>query len=145
MIEEQQEIINFFEEDTTMPDFFKEEKVRHWLLRIARTYGKEIKNINYIFCSDEYLLQINKEYLDHDYYTDIVTFPYQEGDYIESDIFISIDRVKDNSTQLNTEYNNEFHRVVAHGLLHLCGLGDKTSKEQQEMRQAEDLAISNLI
>lgn len=127
-----------------MPDFFEEEKVRHWLFNTAAQFGKSIKTINYIFCSDKYLLQINKEYLQHDYYTDIITFPYQEGDIIESDIFVSVDRIKDNASTIGTPFNQEFHRVIIHGLLHLCGIKDKTEEDAKKMRNAEEKALTVL-
>lgn len=136
------EQINFFSEDISLPDFFNEEKIRHWLIGLVNSYKKEIENINYIFCSDDYLLQINKEYLNHDYYTDIITFPYQEGNIIESDIFISLDRIKDNASTLSQDYMSELLRVIAHGILHLCGLKDKTDQEAKMMREAEEAALA---
>ncbi|HRD08546.1 MAG TPA: rRNA maturation RNase YbeY, partial [Saprospiraceae bacterium] len=100
--------------------------------------------INYIFCSDDYLLQINQEYLQHDYYTDIITFPYQQGKNIESDIFISLDRVRENAAEFaDGDYARELLRVIAHGLLHLSGYGDKTDEEALKMRAAENKAIES--
>lgn len=112
-----------------------------WLENIAASQDKKITQISYIFCNDEYLLEINKEYLNHDYYTDIITFPYKQGREIESDIFISIDRVKENANTFDSTFEKELLRVVAHGLLHLIGYKDKTDEEGKEMRKKEDWAI----
>ena len=136
-----EELIQFFEEDITMPDFFSEEKVRHWLFKVAGTYHKEIDSITYIFCNDSYLLDINRQYLDHDDLTDIITFPYDESDHLQADIFISIERVADNAHMLGTSYEEELHRVMVHGLLHLCGIKDKTDEDACKMRAAEDAAL----
>lgn len=114
-----------------------EERYTRWILQIALQQHKQLAGINYIFCSDEYLLNINKEHLDHDYYTDIITFPIQDEPII-SDIFISIDRVKDNANTLNIAFDDELRRVMAHGILHLCGYGDKSAEEAQIMRSKED-------
>ena len=133
--------IQFHFENKSMPDFFDQEKIRHWLLDLILSFGKDLDYINYIFCSDDYLLEINKTYLNHDYYTDIITFPYNQDDRIESDIFISLDRVIDNSSDLNVLYRDELHRVMAHGVLHLCGLTDKSKEEASIMRKAEDEAL----
>ncbi len=134
--------INFFWEGITTPDFYDEVKIRRWLFLIADQYDKSIKTLNYIFSSDDYVLEINKTYLQHDYYTDIITFPYQEGEFLESDIFISIDRIVDNASTLKIPVQDEFIRVISHGLLHLCGLKDKSEQEQKEMRKAENEAIA---
>lgn len=135
------ECINFFEEDIKSP-LFNTEKVKAWLINITKKNSKKIKEINYIFCSDEYLLKVNIEYLDHDYYTDIITFDNSEiDDVIEGDIFISLDRIKDNSNSLNESFDNELLRVLAHGLLHLIGFNDKTNEDQEEMTKQENLAL----
>lgn len=135
------ECINFFEEDINLP-LLNTEKVKVWLINITKNNSKEIEEINYIFCSDEYLLKVNIEYLDHDYYTDIITFDNSEiEDVIEGDIFISLDRIKDNATSLNQSFDNELLRVLAHGLLHLIGFNDKTDEDQEEMTKQENLAL----
>ncbi|MDF1698535.1 MAG: rRNA maturation RNase YbeY [Saprospiraceae bacterium] len=121
-----------------LPD---EDRLKDWLVDIVTEEEKMISQLSYIFCSDEYLLEINKTYLNHDYYTDIITFPYKQGKTIESDIFISIDRVKDNAEKYNTSFQKELLRVIAHGVLHLVGYKDKTEEEQKEMRSKEDWAI----
>jgi probable rRNA maturation factor len=136
--------INFFSEDIAIPDFIKEDSLSKNLISIADSYDSTIESLSYIFCSDEYLLRINQEHLDHDYYTDIITFPYQQGKIIEGDIFISLDRVKDNAKELNIDFQFEMYRVISHGLLHLIGFKDKTDEESLEMRKAEDEAISIL-
>jgi len=119
--------------------------ISQWVEKIATTYEHGIKELNYIFCSDDYLLQINKEYLSHDYYTDIITFDNSEEEgQIEGDIFISIDRVTDNASMLNVAFQEELHRVIAHGLLHLMGFGDKNEAEKKVMREKENACLSLL-
>lgn len=134
--------INFCEEDAAIPDFISEEHLTLKLIEIAESHGSTIDTLTYIFCSDEHLLQINKEHLNHDYYTDIITFPYQQGKVIESDIFISVDRVKENADDLGVDVKTEMYRVISHGLLHLIGFGDKTEEDIIKMRAAEDAAIT---
>lgn len=116
-------------------------KYKHWIKSIILDLEKRVGEINYIFCDDEYLLDINQKYLKHDTYTDIITFDYSEKNVISGDIFISIERVKENSTQFSKGFEEELHRVLAHGILHLCGFKDKTDKESKEMREKEDWAI----
>lgn len=135
--------INFFSEETS----FKlklEDKINLWLQNIAKLEDNQIEEINYIFCTDEYLLKINQEYLNHDYYTDIITFDNRDNieDPIESDIFISIDRVSENATDQNVPFDVELKRVLAHGLLHLIGYNDKTEEEEQLMREKEEAYLS---
>ena len=101
--------------------------------------------INYIFSSDEYLLKLNQQYLEHDTYTDIITFDYSTGKVLSGDIFISIDRVKENALKFKKTFENELHRVMIHGILHLCGFKDKTDAESKEMRQREDHYLEKLI
>lgn len=116
---------------------------KQWLNKVAQIYKKEIISLNYTFCSDEELLVINKAYLNHDYYTDIITFDLSEvKTHIEGDIYISIDRVKDNAKENKVKYENELYRVIAHGLLHLIGLKDKTKLQKKEMREAEATALN---
>ena len=119
-----------------LPD---EAQLTRWIETLAK--DKKISQITYIFCTDAYLLDINKEYLNHDDYTDIITFPYKQGKEIESDIFISIDRIKENAVEFKSTFEKELIRVMAHGLLHLLGLKDKTEEERREMREHEELAI----
>jgi probable rRNA maturation factor len=108
-----------------------------WIEKTIIEEKKELGAVSYIFCSDDYLHQMNVEYLDHDTLTDVITFPYNDNP-IEGDIFISIDRVKDNAHDLNIPFENELHRVMIHGILHLCGYRDETDEEETEIRQKED-------
>ena len=116
--------IAFYAEDTKLPAI-KKKAVSNWVKEVAATYGKKIGDISYIFCSDEKILEVNRQYLQHDYYTDIITFDYTSGDKISGDLFISLDTVKTNSEAFNTSYNEELHRTIIHGILHLCGINDK--------------------
>lgn len=114
-----------------------------WVSQCAETERFVISNLNYIFCSDEYLLQINKDYLNHDTYTDIVTFDNSEEEQvIEGDLFISIDRVKENALAFKVTFNEELCRVMIHGVLHLMGYKDKTDEEKKQMRAKEDFCLS---
>jgi probable rRNA maturation factor len=117
-------------------------KIRNWVKKIVELEKKSLGTINYIFVSDEYLLKLNNESLKHDYYTDIITFDYTENSMISGDLFISIDRVIDNAKQLNVLFIDELHRVMIHGVLHLCGYGDKSSKEEKIMRSKEDFSLT---
>ena len=106
--------------------------------------GCNLTQVCYIFCSDEYLYNLNQEYLNHDTYTDIITFPYSEPPLVEGDIFISIDRVKENASQFGAPFEQELHRVMIHGVLHLCGYSDKSPDEEALMRKKEDEALQLL-
>ncbi len=117
-------------------------KVREWLADLIEDQSQAPGDLNYIFCSDEYLLQVNREHLDHDYYTDIITFDYCENGTVSGDLFISVDRIKENAKEFGKTQENELHRVMAHGLLHLLGYKDKTEKEANEMRQMEEYALN---
>jgi len=115
------------------------------VLSIFKTENVSIENIDYIFCSDDYLLNINSSALNHDYYTDIITFPLSpKGMPVEAEIYISVDRVKENATDHKTAFIQEVARVVAHGALHLCGYKDKAKKDIEAMRAKEDFYIANL-
>jgi len=134
-------LINYFSEDRTAPEITS--KTSNWLTQIATNHKFNIEELNYIFCSDEYLLEINKTYLQHDFYTDIITFDNSEIEkIIESDIFISVDRVEENEKDLDVPRGTEILRVIAHGLLHLCGFKDKTDKEAAEMRNQEEICLT---
>lgn len=131
-------MIRFFNEDVkySLP---QKQATKQWLKQHAVQEGYAIGELNYIFCSDEYLLQVNRDHLQHDYYTDIITFDTSEEEgQIEGDIFVSVDRVADNATQLAIPAEQEMRRVLAHGLLHLCGYGDKTDEEVVLMRSKEE-------
>ena len=140
------ENINFFFEDLKEPDL-DYKKITVWLSLLIKKHNYSLTEINYILCSDEYILSINQEYLNHDYYTDIITFDNseeQEGT-IESDIFVSIERVIDNAKEHKEEFREELLRVLAHGVLHLIGYKDKSIDEAKEMRIQEDKAIKSYI
>jgi len=113
-----------------------------WIRRVADTYGKKVGEVGYLFCDDEHILDVNREYLGHDYYTDIITFDYDEGDTINGDLVISLDTVASNAEQLGKLYEEELHRVIIHGILHLCGLNDKGPGEREQMEAAEDRALA---
>jgi rRNA maturation RNase YbeY len=115
---------------------------RHWIIETALSHGKQVGELAFVFCSDDYLLEMNKQYLDHDYFTDIITFDYTEGDTIAGDIFISVDRVEDNACKNLVDKKLEMQRVVIHGVLHLCGYKDKQKEDSKKMRKFEDLALS---
>lgn len=137
--------INYFYEDTS---FLLEHKEAHtsWLIEAIHTEKHSLNSINYIFCSDKHLLEINQTYLNHDFYTDIITFDNSEEEgKIESDIFISVDRVKENARFNNSDYKTELKRVMIHGVLHLVGYNDKTPEEQSVMREKENAYLSLLL
>ncbi|MER3319499.1 MAG: rRNA maturation RNase YbeY [Allomuricauda sp.] len=112
-----------------------------WINRVIISEGFSVGQIDYIFCSDEYLLELNKEYLNHDTFTDIITFDYTDGKTISGDIFISTDRVEDNARKFDVEFLNELRRVMSHGVLHLAGFGDKSKEEKKTMRGKEEEKI----
>lgn len=136
--------ISYNAEDVKMPSI-KKRATTEWIKKVAESYGKKAGDIGYLFCSDEKILEVNKEYLQHDYYTDIITFDYSEGDTISGDIFISLDTVKSNAEQLSVGYGDELHRVIIHGILHLCGIKDKSADEEAQMRDAENKALALLL
>lgn len=125
--------------DVTFP--IDEERYNGWISSIVKNENKSIEEINYIFCNDDYLHDLNIKFLNHDTYTDIITFDNSLGDTLISDIFISLDRVKENATSYNVCYEDEVHRVMAHGVLHLCGYKDKVDQDIAIMRIKEDEAI----
>lgn len=133
-------MITYQTDGTRMPNIKKRETTS-WIRRVADTYGKKVGDVNYIFCNDERILEVNREYLQHDYYTDIITFDYTEGNIISGDLFISLDTVKSNSEQFSTEYDEELHRTIIHGILHLCGINDKGPGEREIMEAAENRAL----
>lgn len=135
--------LHYFSEDTSF-NLSNTSFYSHWLIEVIDQFSsKRLKNINYIFCSDEYLLTINQTHLQHDYYTDIITFDQSENvDELEADVFISIDRVKENAQTNRISFKQELSRVMAHGLLHLLGFNDKTEEEKRVMREKEDACLS---
>ena len=117
-----------------------------WINSTADQEGQTVQSLNFIFCSDKYLHQINVEYLNHETYTDVITFPYMEnGNPVEGDIFISIDRIKENAENFKTSFENELHRVMIHGTLHLLGYGDKTPDEKLKMTEKENEYLQLLV
>ena len=133
-------MINYFFENTDKKEI--QPQTSAWLEDLIISENKKPGDINYIFCDDDYLLKVNQDYLDHDYYTDIITFDYVKGKKISGDIFVSLPRILDNASTLSQDYESEFRRVLAHGLLHLCGYKDKTEEEESTMRQKEDFYIN---
>ena len=112
--------VTYQTEGVKMPDIKKRETTE-WIKAVAVSYGKRLGEIAYIFCSDEKILEVNRQYLQHDYYTDIITFDYCEGDRLSGDLFISLDTIRTNAEQFGASYEDELHRVIIHGILHLCG------------------------
>jgi rRNA maturation RNase YbeY len=135
--------ITFQAENTALPNI-KKRATSNWIKAVAEEYGKKAGDISYIFCDDAKILEINRTYLHHDFYTDIITFDYSEGDRISGDIFIGIDTVRSNAEKYGTNFDEELHRVIIHGILHLCGLKDKSETDSKKMRNAEDKALSML-
>ena len=115
-----------------------------WVKAVAATYGKSVGEVAYVFCDDEEILKVNRQYLKHDYYTDIITFDYCEGDLLSGDLFISLDTVKSNAELFGKTYEDELHRVIIHGILHLVGINDKGPGEREIMEAAEDKALALL-
>lgn len=134
-------MITYHAEGVRMPDI-KKRKNTEWVKAVAATYGKRVGEIAYIFVDDEKILEVNRQYLQHDYYTDIITFDYCEGDCISGDLFISLDTVRSNAEQVGATYENELYRVIIHGILHLCGINDKGPGEREIMEAAEDKALA---
>ena len=136
-------MISFQTENIPFPPL-KRNDTKKWIKKIATQYGKKVGDICYIFCNDDRIVEVNNQYLKHDYYTDIITFDYSIDDVISGDIFISLDTVRSNSEKFNTEYHEELHRVMIHGVLHLCGVKDTSDEETKEMREAEERALAML-
>jgi len=136
-------MIQYIAEEVELPSLQKQ-KINRWIKETAAEYGKKTGDIAYIFCSDSRILEVNKQFLQHDYFTDIITFDYSEGHIISGDIFISIDTVKSNADEFGGTFEQELHRILIHGVLHLCGQDDKTPELRLEMIRKENLAISKL-
>ncbi len=133
-------MINYFFENTeaiTLPT-----NTSSWIENLILEEGKKLGEITYVFCDDAYLLKVNQDYLQHDYYTDIITFDYVKGKTISGDIFVSLQRISDNASTLSNSLEKELQRVIAHGVLHLCGYKDKTEEEEKLMRSKEDYYLS---
>tara|TARA_B100001063_G_C16571630_1_gene456185 strand:+ start:196 stop:627 length:432 start_codon:yes stop_codon:yes gene_type:complete len=135
-----EQIINFYSENDF--ELQEEKSFDTWIRKVISSEEKQLGEINYIFCDDHYLYKINLKFLEHDTYTDIISFDNSEGDELNGDIFISTDRVTENAKEYNVDFSEELKRVMIHGILHLCGYGDKTESEAALMRQKEDEKIA---
>lgn len=135
--------VSFYNEGSEMPSINKTD-IRNWVKQVAEQHGKRVGAIAYIFCDDEKILEVNRQYLQHDYYTDIITFDYTEGNKISGDLFISLDTVRTNAEQFEQPYERELHRVIIHGILHLCGINDKGPGEREIMEAEENKALALL-
>ncbi len=136
-------MIQYIAENTAMPKLEKH-KLNLWIKSVAALYNKTTGDVTFIFCNDEKILEVNNLYLKHNYYTDIITFDYTEKDKISGDIFISTETVKSNSIEFGTTFGDELHRIIIHGILHLCGIDDKTSELREEMTLKENSALEML-
>lgn len=133
-------MIQYIAEEVKLP-VIQKQKINRWIKETAAEYNRKVGEIAYIFCSDERILEINNHYLQHDYYTDIITFDYSEATIISGDIFISVDTVKSNSDEFGVSFEKELQRILIHGILHLCGQDDKTPELRAEMTAKENLAL----
>lgn len=136
--------ISFYTEGSASMPEIKKTDIRNWVKQVAQLHGKRVGEVSYIFCDDEKILEVNRQYLQHDYYTDIITFDYTVGDKISGDLFISLDTVRTNAEQFEQPYERELHRVIIHGILHLCGINDKGPGEREIMEQHENEALALL-
>ena len=132
----------FFEIIRVKSPRIKRRIISSWVRSVADSFGKQLGAVTYIFCDDEEILRINKLYLEHDYYTDIITFDYSDGNVISGDLFISLDTVKTNADLYHVDYEDELLRVIIHGILHLCGWKDKSTEEEKAMREQENRALA---
>ena len=134
-------MVTYNTDGVKMPSIKKRENTA-WVKAVAASYGKRVGEIAYIFVDDEKILEANRQYLGHDYYTDIITFDYCEGDVISGDLFISLDTVRTNAEQVGATYEEELHRVIIHGILHLCGINDKGPGEREFMEASDEKALA---
>ena len=134
-------MITYNAEDVKLPTIKKRETTR-WIKKVAATYGRKVGEIGYMFVNDEKILEVNNEYLSHDYYTDVITFDYCEGDILNGDIVISLDTVRTNAEKFGKTYEEELFRVIIHGILHLCGINDKGPGEREIMEENENKALA---
>ena len=133
-------MITYNTENVGMPDI-RRRLTSQWVKQVAQSYGRKVGEVAYVFVDDAEILRVNRQYLQHDYYTDIITFDYCEGDTISGDLFISLDTVRSNAAELGVPYGQELHRVIIHGILHLCGINDKGPGEREIMEAAENKAL----
>lgn len=136
-------MITYNTDDTKMPNIRKRDTTA-WIKAVVASYGKRVGEIGYLFVNDERIIEVNREYLGHDYFTDIITFDYCEGDTLNGDIVISLDTVRSNAELFGRPYDEELHRVIIHGVLHLCGINDKGPGEREIMEAAENKALAML-
>lgn len=134
-------MITYNAEDVKLPTIKKRETTR-WIKKVAATYGRKVGEIGYMFVNDEKILEVNNEYLCHDYYTDVITFDYCEGNILNGDIVISLDTVRTNAEKFGKTYEEELYRVIIHGILHLCGINDKGPGEREIMEENENKALA---
>lgn len=136
-------MINFTVKKIDMPEF-NQEKIKAWIIEVANRHDKKVGDLTYVFCDDEKILEVNRQFLQHDYYTDIITFDYSNKRRISGDMFISLDTVKSNAELFNKSFDEEFMRVIIHGVLHLCGINDKGEGEREIMERHENEALDLL-
>lgn len=137
-------IFFYTEGSVAYPACFSEARVCAWLKLMAVHYGCRLGDLNFIFCDDDYILSVNRQYLNHDYYTDVITFDYCRGKLLSGDVFISLDTVKSNANQFSVTFDEEFHRVICHSVLHLIGFKDKTEPDSKLMRENENICLELL-
>ena len=135
--------ISYTTDGVEMPSF-DTQRIENWIVSVARGFGKTVGAVTYIFCNDDKILEVNRKYINHDYYTDIITFDYSRPMRISGDVFISLDTVRSNAILLGKTYDNELRRVIIHGILHLCGVDDKGPGEREIMERHEDEALALL-
>lgn len=135
--------ISYTTDGVEMP-LFDTQRIENWIVSVARGFGKTVGAVTYIFCNDDKILEVNRKYINHDYYTDIITFDYSRPMRISGDVFISLDTVRSNAILLGKTYDNELMRVIIHGILHLCGVDDKGPGEREIMERHEDEALALL-
>ena len=133
-------MITYNTENVGMPDI-RRRLTSQWVKQVAQSYGRKVGEVAYVFVDDAEILRVNRQYLQHDYYTDIITFDYCEGNTISGDLFISLDTVRSNAAELGVPYGQELRRVIIHGILHLCGINDKGPGEREIMEAAENKAL----
>lgn len=134
-------MLSFTTDNIALP-VFSQARVRAWIRAVAADYGKKVGDITYIFCDDERILAVNRQFLQHDYYTDVITFDYSQGETLSGDIFISLDTVRTNVEQAGTSFDEELLRIIIHGVLHLTGQGDKTPETKAVMTGKEERALA---
>ena len=135
--------ISYTTDGVEMPSF-DTQRIENWIVSVARGFGKTVGAVTYIFCNDDKILEVNRKYINHDYYTDIITFDYSRPMRISGDVFISLDTVRSNAILLGKTSDNELMRVIIHGILHLCGVDDKGPGEREIMERHEDEALALL-